>query len=69
MNNTENGVTEPKFRKVFHIVYYLQKDLQPVLGGVNIDADNVVMAVETFLKNGISDADDILYVLRKNDEL
>jgi hypothetical protein len=49
----------------YHIVYYLKKDVNPLLTAVNIDAKNVLEAVIEFLNEYPERVDDILYVTLK----
>jgi hypothetical protein len=67
INTMEQMLTDARLLpgRWYHIVYYLKKGLQPVLTGENLQAENIVKALELFQEKYPERVDDVLYIVEQ----
>jgi len=65
MEHVNSGVAQPEMCKKFHVVYFTKKSFPPLVTSENIDARNMIEALQLFTGKHPYLLNDILYITEK----
>lgn len=65
MQHKKSGHAQPEMCKKFHVVYFTKRSFPPIVTSENIEAKNMIEALQLFTGHHPNLLNDILYITEK----